>query len=177
MIGKGRHARVDPAFDRFLQAPVDEDAPQHLLTVVSVLARLDLDPWHEAAVLATLSPDAAADRLEGLLDKLSDSAAVGRDPARVAARLVGLLPRAQRRESSGSGPPDRFPGDTQPETRAQAEGARTPASRGWSKGALLVLLLIVATVATFTGTGLDRWLGSPSSGTAEETTRPALAPD
>jgi hypothetical protein len=39
-------------FDAFLFAPVGEERNGMLLSVLSALARLDVDPWQEAARLA-----------------------------------------------------------------------------------------------------------------------------
>jgi hypothetical protein len=41
-------------FDDFLFAPIGEEENGMLLSVVSALARLDLDPWQEAASLTGL---------------------------------------------------------------------------------------------------------------------------
>jgi hypothetical protein len=49
-------------FNPFLFASVTGDAETHL-NVVSVLARLDVDPWEEAAELSSLRGEVAADRL------------------------------------------------------------------------------------------------------------------
>lgn len=177
MIGRGRHARVNPAFDRFLQAPFDEDDPKHFLTVLSVLARLDLDPWHEAAALASLSPTAAIERLKALLEKLPGSGAVDRDPARIAARLVDLLPRAPRGDAPASAASDQIPDGTQVETSAEIEEHRAPAGRRWSKSAVIALLLILATIATLAGARLDLWLSPRTTGSAELTAKPAPGRD
>jgi len=71
-------------FDAFLFAPI----------VVSALARLDVDPWTEAAKLARLPKPAAASRLAGLLADLPGGPPAHFDPRKGAARLVDLLPRA-----------------------------------------------------------------------------------
>lgn len=69
-----------------------------LLSVLSALARLDIDPWQEAAELAGLPAATATKRLASLIDALPDGpspdeASAGRDPGTIAARLVALLPR------------------------------------------------------------------------------------
>ena len=46
-------ARID--FDEFLYAPIGADASGNPVTLLSALARLDMDPWEEAANLARLS--------------------------------------------------------------------------------------------------------------------------
>lgn len=80
-------------FDSFLFAPIGEERNGMLLSVLSALARLDVDPWQEAAKLALLPDATAADRLTELIMALPDEPLAHRDPATIAARLVGLLPR------------------------------------------------------------------------------------
>jgi hypothetical protein len=79
-------------FDAFLFATVDEEKNGMLLSVLSALARLGVDPWQEAAKLAQLPEETATRRLTTLLEALPDAAPVHRDPVTVAARLIGLLP-------------------------------------------------------------------------------------
>jgi hypothetical protein len=57
-------------FDNFLLAPIGDDNNGMLLSVLSALARLDVDPWEEAAVLARLPGDVAtrAIRASGFCD-------------------------------------------------------------------------------------------------------------
>lgn len=153
MIGRGRHARVDPAFDRFLQAPFEEDSPERLLTVVSVLARLDLDPWHEAAVLAALSPAAANERLQMLFAKIPAPAAAPRDLGRIASRLVGLLPHARQTEV-------REPAST--DQASDDDEASAADSRSWLKTAAIVVLLVIVLISAFTGSPLDVLFGMTS---------------
>jgi hypothetical protein len=80
-------------FDEFLQAPVGEDRNGMLLSVLSALARLDVDPWQEAAKLARLPGEAAARQLASLLATLPASLSARLDFGAIAARLVALLPR------------------------------------------------------------------------------------
>jgi hypothetical protein len=79
-------------FDEFLFASVGEDGNGMLLSVVSALARLDVDPWQEAAKLAGLPGETATERLASLLAALPDRGSAQRDPGTIAARLVALLP-------------------------------------------------------------------------------------
>jgi hypothetical protein len=57
-------------YDSFLTSPLWLDRNNSPLSVMSALARLDLDPWSEAAALATLSKAAAVTRLSALLGPL-----------------------------------------------------------------------------------------------------------
>jgi hypothetical protein len=81
-------------FDAFLYAPVREDADDGLpLTVLSFLARLNIDPWEEAARLAQLPGEAAARLLAPLIAALPDAVRGRADAGAIAARLIALLPR------------------------------------------------------------------------------------
>jgi hypothetical protein len=80
-------------FDDFLFAPIGEDTNGMLLSVLSALARLDIDPWQEAAKLAGLPGETATQRLASLIAELPDEPAARPDPATIAARLIALLPR------------------------------------------------------------------------------------
>jgi len=79
-------------FDDFLHAPIGHEKNGMLLTVLSALARLDLDPWGEAANLAQLPTGAATERMRSLVAAVSEEPATGSESEAVAARLVALLP-------------------------------------------------------------------------------------
>ncbi len=81
-------------YNSFLWAPVHEDRDGGSLSVLSALARLDLDAWNEASDLALLPVDHAVERLSSFLASLPSSPAVRIDFRPVAARLVKLLPPA-----------------------------------------------------------------------------------
>ncbi|MEO6607709.1 MAG: hypothetical protein ABIN69_04495 [Aestuariivirga sp.] len=83
---------LGPQFNDFLFAPVGAEKNGMLLSVVSALARLDLDAWQEAANLARLPRAAAAERLTGLIAALPDEFLVRKDPAEISARLIARLP-------------------------------------------------------------------------------------
>ena len=81
-------------FDDFLFAPIAEESNGMLLSVISVLARLDLGPWQEANNLAGLPGETATKRVASLLiAALPDGPSARRDPETIAARLTALLPR------------------------------------------------------------------------------------
>ena len=75
-------------YDEFLFASVSDDGPGPL-SVLSALARLDVDPWKMAATLAQLPRPAATQRLAALFAGLPDGPA---DQDAIAARLVAFLP-------------------------------------------------------------------------------------
>ena len=81
-------------FERFLYASVGEDRNGYVVTVLSTLARLGLDPWEEAAELVTLGREAARARLGTLLARFRDVPALVSDHGRVARDLSQLLPES-----------------------------------------------------------------------------------
>lgn len=81
-------------FDRFLFTPLGEDKNGLPLSVVSLLARIDLDPWQEAGYLAALPLEAAATRLGRSLDTLMDPVLRQSNSETRVLRLLALLPRA-----------------------------------------------------------------------------------
>jgi hypothetical protein len=80
-------------FDDFLYAPVREDRSGLPLSVVSALARLDVDPWEEAAQLAAMSDEAATQRLSQLIASLPAQTPIHPECHSIAARLIALLPQ------------------------------------------------------------------------------------
>jgi hypothetical protein len=85
-------------FDDFLLAPIGDDDNGMLLSVLSALARLDVDPWDEAAALARLPQDTAIRKLASLIAALPAGPSVRPDSATIAARLIPLLPPRVDRE-------------------------------------------------------------------------------
>ena len=92
-------ARLGREYDKFLYASVGDDNNGMPLTVLSALARVDVDPWEEASKLTRLPPGSAATQLASLLGALRHTPVTDLDPARLAAPLIALLPR----------PPDHAP--------------------------------------------------------------------
>ncbi len=92
------HAALAPLigaeFDKFLYAPIGEGRNGTPLSVLSALARLDVDPWQEAASLARMPRDAAAVRLTALIVALPDEPTKDIPAKTIAADLVALLPKA-----------------------------------------------------------------------------------
>lgn len=81
--------RLGSEYNEFLFAPICDEPSGLKLSVLSALARQNIDPWQEAAALARLSSSAAKARLAGVIavDGVNNADAV-------AAILVDLLPRA-----------------------------------------------------------------------------------
>lgn len=103
-------ARTD--FDDFLYAPIGADASGNPTTLLSALARLDVDPWEEAANLARLSIESATQRLASLLAALPNGPASG-ESVTIATRLVELLQRIPAPKVPSSGVPPRGTAATQ----------------------------------------------------------------
>jgi hypothetical protein len=88
---------IGAEFDDFLFAPIAVDENGTQISVITALARLDLDPWQEAKQLAASPGGTATQRLKSLLTRaLSDGPATTLDAGRIAARLNALLPRGAK---------------------------------------------------------------------------------
>jgi hypothetical protein len=97
VIGMKNSATVLSAmseFDAFLFAHIGEEKNGMLLSVVSALARLDLDPWREAAELARMPQQTARERLTSLIEVLPNQPPTRPEPETVSTRLIELLPPA-----------------------------------------------------------------------------------
>jgi hypothetical protein len=79
-------------FNEFLFAPICVDARGTSLTVVSALARLDLDPWAEAAKLTRLPGGIATQNLAKIISQCPEIPSARIDTPVIAARLISLLP-------------------------------------------------------------------------------------
>jgi hypothetical protein len=79
-------------FDDFLFARIDEGSDATPLSVLSMLARLDVDPWEEAAKLARLPRAAAAKRLVDFIAATPGAPSAYLNAKTVCDRLLNLLP-------------------------------------------------------------------------------------
>jgi hypothetical protein len=84
---------LTPEFDDFLFARINADSEETPLSVLSVLARLGLDPWEEAAKLAQLPRASAVQRLVALIAAIPSAYP---DARTVSNRLICLLPSPPR---------------------------------------------------------------------------------
>jgi hypothetical protein len=84
--------RLNRDVEAFLYAPIDQDQGGMPVSVLSALARLDIDPWEEAERLAALPKYNAERRLAQLMTHVSGAARGPHDPEALATRLVELLP-------------------------------------------------------------------------------------
>jgi len=85
-------------FDEFLFSSVGNDANGNPLTLLTVLARLGVDPWEEAADLAHLSREPAMQRLASRLEAMPNGPSSAADTVNIATRLIALLHRAPSRK-------------------------------------------------------------------------------
>jgi hypothetical protein len=94
-------------FDAFLFASIgeDSDANRMQLSVLSALARQDMDPWEEAARLACLPSEIATQELTSLIAAIPDGRAGGLSAGTIAVRLIALLPRGVRAGTDAPGLP------------------------------------------------------------------------
>jgi len=80
------------AYNDFLFGSLGQDATGTEVTVLSALSRLGIDPWQEAARLASLPQDTAAETLAATLLRLPDRTRPDAEVPTIATRLVALLP-------------------------------------------------------------------------------------
>ena len=83
---------LTPQFDDFLFARINEDSEATPLSVLSVLARLGVDPWEEAAKLARLERISAAKRLVAFIAATPGAPSAYLNAKTVCDRLIDLLP-------------------------------------------------------------------------------------
>ena len=119
--------------DRFLFAEVGEDRNGNIVTVLSTLARIGLDPRKEAADLAVMSRNEARSRLANLLANFNDVPLLDRDAT--ANRLTRLLPKLAYRSLDAPAPPT----------------SRMPAI---SKGTIFAIFMILLVFAQIFGFGI-----------------------
>jgi hypothetical protein len=81
-------------FDSFLFAPIGEDRKGTVISVLTAFARMDFDPWKQAADFARLPKDVARTKLAALIATLPGMSPDRSEPGTVAARLIALLPGA-----------------------------------------------------------------------------------
>src|ERR1700730_9649199 len=81
-------------YNQFLYTPICDEANGMQLSVLSALARMDVDPWQEATRLAAM-PKAIAERtLVSTLDQVLGKSCHRSETEVIAARLDQLLPQA-----------------------------------------------------------------------------------
>jgi hypothetical protein len=124
-------------FNAFLFASIGEEGNGMPLSVVSALARLEIDPWQEAARLSDLPEDRAVAALDHLIRLLPKPGWDQAETRHIAARLVALLPHHVAPAAPRSGSADK------PRSRAVV----------W----LLVAALAAAAIYSVWADGVERW--------------------
>jgi hypothetical protein len=142
-------------FNRFLFAPVGTDRFGGQLSVVSALARLDLDAWAEAATLDRLPRDAAARKLSVMLRRFTEIPQIAQDSGAIATRLIALLP----------GGANASRGTTEP-----------PARRGATRGATILAVLVALGVIIGLQFAAHGWSDHAPAPTSTATTKSPPAP-
>jgi hypothetical protein len=87
---------IRPEYNTFLYATIGADPGGSELTVLSAMARMNVDPWQEAAKLAELPAKAATGKLASLIAALPGGPSTPDEPGLIAARLIKLLPQQSR---------------------------------------------------------------------------------
>jgi hypothetical protein len=83
---------LNSRYDSFLFAPICDEPNGMRLSVLSALARLNLDPWEEATHLAAMPKADARRAMVATLDQTSRRSWAPSEAEDTAARLVRLLP-------------------------------------------------------------------------------------
>lgn len=120
-------------YTAFLFEPLGDDRNGVPLALASILGRMSLDPWSEAASLAAMPADAAARKLVLFIEAMPNQALPRVESNTLAERLIRLLPKR----------PDPAAPATQPLADARAT-ERRPLFRYLVWLALFCVLLIAA---------------------------------
>ena len=89
-------------YDDFLFTVICEEPNGTELSVLSALARADIDPWEEAARLSAMTEPIARSRLISVLNRATESSWTPPQRAAIASRLVRRLPSTYDRDGSAS---------------------------------------------------------------------------
>jgi hypothetical protein len=98
------HARYTPFLFTAVGTETAGPGKGEEITVLTALSRMGVDPWREAARLADLPRDAAAEALAATFVNLPDTRWAEGDAAGAALRLVDTLPKLRRRVPAPVGP-------------------------------------------------------------------------
>lgn len=83
---------MNSEFDEFLFAPIREETNGMPTSVISALARLNIDPWQEAARLSELPKEGAVAALCQLIGRLPGDRRERSETQEITTRLIRLLP-------------------------------------------------------------------------------------
>jgi len=90
----GPRSTLRSEFDNFLFASIGEDGNGMQVSMLSGLARSNLDPWNEAEHLSAMPGTTAVERLTALIGALPGKAWPHSEAQAAATRLIALLPHA-----------------------------------------------------------------------------------
>lgn len=124
MADSKMHVSRDPTFERFPGATVGEDGRGTNVTVLSMLARLGVDPWDEASDLAAMPQDPARQRPEALMARFKEAPPSFRTGA---GSSRGFWPVCRGRQS----PQERHRMAHSPDLRRRHEARRSTGSSRW----------------------------------------------
>ena len=93
MDHRARFSTLNASYDDFLFAPVCEETNGMRLSVLSALARMNVDPREEATRLAAMPKAIAEKTLLSIFDAVSGRSWKSPEAAAIAARLIRLLPQ------------------------------------------------------------------------------------
>jgi hypothetical protein len=120
-------------YTAFLFEPLGDDRNGVPLALASILGRMSLDPWSEAASLAAMPTDVAAHKLASIIEAMPHQVVPRVESSTLAERLIRLLPKR--------------PGPAAPATQPLADARaieRRPLFRYLVWLALFCVLLIAA---------------------------------
>jgi hypothetical protein len=120
-------------YTAFLFEPLGDDRNGVPLALASILGRMSLDPWSEAASLAAMPTDVAAHKLASIIEAMPNHVVPRVESNTLAERLIRLLPKR--------------PGPVAPATQPLADARATerrPLFRYLVWLALFCVLLIAA---------------------------------
>ncbi len=160
--------------NEFLFADVGIEPNGMRLTVLSALARSDLDPWREAGRLNGLSRAGAIEALAGLIEALPGGVRLRSDAVSIATRLVCLLPQRSGALASASRLSMTRPGGKAVAGRGRAVQIRTETML--SNPQWFALLAVLAALIAGLGAGaLYRAADRPTASGPTWQAKPAVA--
>jgi hypothetical protein len=92
MMSDGTLSGLSCEFNNFLYSAVSDDSDPMPVSVLSALARHNVDPWQEAAHLAQMPKRAAVARLASMILTVNSDLTPQRPAELIATRLIELLP-------------------------------------------------------------------------------------
>lgn len=104
---KKRASLSHPAlkYTAFLFEPLGDDRNGVPLALASILGRMSLDPWSEAASLAAMPAAAAAQKLASLIQAMPNNSLPHQESNTLVERLIRLLPAQSVPTATATAPP------------------------------------------------------------------------